>query len=87
MYEDYYSHYKLDTTGVLELGQILNSINVLKATIISIFFKHMGIEIELIRKILRFDSELWPQTICLNKEGDREFICPSKIGEAEKVSE
>lgn len=83
---NYYSHYKLDTTGVLEYNQILDSINVLKATIISIFFSHMGIEKDLIRRILEFDNELHWQTMCLREEADRPFEHPSRIVKAEQKS-
>lgn len=37
---------------------IILTIIVLKATIISIFMRHIGLDIDLIRKILQFDSEL-----------------------------
>ncbi len=76
---NYYSHYKLDTSGVLEFGQILDSINVLKATIIAILFEHMGIEKELIRKILAFDTELRFQTMYIRNEDDRPFEHPSAL--------
>lgn len=80
---NYYSHYKLDTTGVLDLHQILTSINVLKATIITIFFKHMGMEKDLIRRIIAFDNELWVQTFCLREKGDRPFEHPSRLRKEE----
>lgn len=76
---NYYSHYKLDTTGVLDFNQMLESIDVLKATIISIFFSHMGMEKELIRKILAFDSELSWQTMCLRKPDEKPFEHPNKM--------
>lgn len=76
---NYYSHYKLDKSGVLEIGQILTSINVLKATIISILFSHMGMEKDLIRRILEFDEELSFETQFLRKEHDRPFEHPSKV--------
>lgn len=65
--------------GVLEIGQILTSINVLKATIISILFSHMGMEKDLIRRILEFDEELSFETQFLRKEHDRPFEHPSKV--------
>lgn len=83
---NYYSHYKLDNTGVLEFNQIMDSINVLKATIISIFFSHMGIEKDLIRRILEFDSELHWQTMCLREATDRPFEHPSRVVKAEPKS-
>jgi len=76
---NYYSHYKLDKTGVLESMQMSDSINVLKATIISIFMSHMDIETDLIRKILEFDSELHFQTMCLREKDDRPFEHPNKV--------
>ncbi|MBR5232938.1 MAG: hypothetical protein IKW03_01890 [Clostridia bacterium] len=76
---NFYSHYKLDNSGVLEFGQILDSINILKATIVAILFKHMGIEKELIRKILAFDSELHFQTMFLRNEDDSPFEHPSSL--------
>ena len=76
---NYYSHYKLDKSGVLEIGQILTSINVLKATIISILFSHMGMEQDLTRRILEFDEELSFETKFLRKEYDRPFEHPSRV--------
>lgn len=81
---NYYSHYKLDKTGVLEFNQMTDSIDVLKATIISIFLSHMGMEKELIRKIMAFDSELSWQTMCLRNETDRPFEHPSEIRKADQ---
>lgn len=76
---NYYSHYKLDKTGVLESVQMADTINVLKATIISILMSHMDIETDLIRKILEFDSELHFQTMCLREKDDRPFEHPNKV--------
>lgn len=76
---NYYSHYKLDATGVLEFNQMLDSINVLKATIISIFFSHMGMRKELIQRIMAFDVELSWQTMCLREQSDRPFEHPSRL--------
>ncbi|WP_346877090.1 HEPN domain-containing protein [Clostridium sp. UBA5712] len=81
---NYYSHYKLDKTGVLESVQMSDTINVLKATIISIFMSHMDIETDLIRKILEFDSELHFQTMCLRVDGEQPFKHPSELIKAEK---
>lgn len=81
---NYYSHYKLDKTGVLEFNQMTDSIDVLKATIISIFLSHMGMEKELIRKIMAFDSELDWQTTCLRNEADRPFKHPYEMKKAEQ---
>ena len=84
---NYYSHYKLDTDGVLEFNQMSDSIDVLKATIISILFSHMGMEKELIRKIMTFDNELKWQTMCLLSEGDQPFKHPNEIIEEQQKVE
>lgn len=82
---NYYSHYKLDNEGVLNFNQMTDSICVLKATIISIFFSHMGMEKELIRKIMVFDCELHWQTTCLYIEGDEPFVHPYEIAKEEST--
>lgn len=76
---NFYSHYKLDKSGVLEIQQICTSITVLKSTIIAILLSHMGIDKELIRKIIEFDNELHWQTMCLRKEDETPFLQPSQI--------
>ena len=81
---NYYSHYKLDKRGVLEIGQILTSINVLKATIISILFSHMGMEQDLTRRILEFDDELHFETMFLRDENDRPFEHPKQVCSEER---
>lgn len=81
---NFYSHYKLDKSGVLEIQQICTSITVLKSTIIAILLSHMGIDKELIRKIIEFDNELHWQTMCLIKEGETPFLHPSQIEENKK---
>lgn len=81
---NYYSHYKLDKTGVLEFSQMTDSIDILKATIISIFLSHMGMEKELIRKIMAFDSELSWQTMCLRNESDQPFKHPNEVNKVEQ---
>lgn len=72
---NYYSHYKKDKTGVLEFTQLSESINVLKATILSIFLYHIGLE-DISRKMLAFDSELHFQTQFLIKEHEKPFLHP-----------
>lgn len=84
---NYYSHYKLDKEGLLNFNQMTDSIDVLKATIISIFFYHMGVEKELVRRILVFDSELHWQTMCLFVEGEEPFIHPSKLCKISKKTD
>lgn len=71
---NYYSHYKKNKTGVLDFLQINDSIRVLKATIISIFLSHMGIDKDLIRRIVEFDSELHFQTMFLRKPEEHPFL-------------
>lgn len=71
---NYYSHYKKDKTGVLDFSQMNDTIRVLKATIISIFLSHMGIDKDLIRRIIEFDSELEFQTMFLRKPEERPFL-------------
>ena len=44
----------------------------------------MGIEKDLIRQILAFDTELYWQTMCLRNETDRPFMSPSEIRTAER---
>lgn len=60
-----------------------DTINVLKATIISIFMRHMGLDIDLIRKILQFDSELNFQTMCLRRDGEYPFAHPSELSKGD----
>ncbi len=76
---NYYSHYKDDTDGVLDFYQIVDSIVVLKATIISIFYKHMKMDRDLIRRILAFDRELNMLTSFLRREGESgSFLTPGE---------
>ena len=75
---NYYSHYKKNKIGVLDYYQMNAAIRVLKATIISIFFSHMGIEKDLIRRIIEFDSELNFQTMFLRKPDETPFLCTQK---------
>ena len=76
---NYYSHYKKDRTGLLELGQIQQSINVLKAVIISIFLHRMKMENDIIRLMLGFDSELNFQTMCIREADDVPFKHPREL--------
>lgn len=76
---NFYSHYKLDKSGVLEMQQICTSITVLKSTIIAILYSHMGMEMDLIRKIIEFDNELHWQTMCLREDDERPFKHPSEL--------
>lgn len=76
---NFYSHYKLDKSGVLEIQQICTSITVLKSTIVAILLSHMGMCMELIRKIIAFDDELQEQTMYLRKEGEIPFLHPSQL--------
>ena len=88
---NYYSHYKQDRTGVLDFSQMGESINTLKASIIAIFLSRMGIEQDLLRRILEFDNELNFQTMFLRREGDEPFLHPKdwmkKYNDSETSSE
>lgn len=75
---NYYSHYKQDTSGVLSINQLNYSINVLKATILTILFSHMGMEDNFTRKIIAFDSELSLQTKFLRKKDVPPFLTPKQ---------
>ena len=81
---NYYSHYKKDKTGVLEDIQLSESINVLKATIISILLYHIGIGKEIRRKMLAFDSELFSKTEFLRKKDEKPFISPKNYYKMEQ---
>ena len=72
---NYYSHYKNDKTGLLSFTQLNESINVLKATIISIFLDCIGLE-DIGRKMIAFDSELHFQTKFLIKQNEHCFLTP-----------
>jgi len=74
---NYYSHYKKDKTGVLEFIQLSYSIKVLKATILSIFLYHIGLE-DIGRKMLAFDIELHIQTESLRKGTEKPFLQPKE---------
>lgn len=63
---NYYSHYKSDKTDVLEFRQMNDTINVLKALILSILFSHMGMSEKEICEIISNDSELRFQTMFLS---------------------
>lgn len=83
---NFYSHYKLDKSGVLEIQQICTTITVLKSTIIAILLSHMGMDNELIRKIIGFDNELHWQTTFLIKDGEAPFLHPSQKNNIEDDS-
>lgn len=67
---NYYSHFKANKDKVLNFTQICNTINVLKALIVMIFYTRMGMTEDEARKILIWDSELNFQTMCLREEGE-----------------
>ena len=73
---NFYSHYKLDTKGLLETQQLYPTVNVLKALIWSILLNHMGMDKDLIRQIIQYDNELYEQTKFLIKEGEKRFEHP-----------
>lgn len=76
---NFYSHYKADKCGVFNFNQLYKAINVLKATIISIMFAKMGIEKDMVRKLLMFDDELIWETKYLQEEGEVPFKEPIEI--------
>lgn len=78
---NYYSHYKTNSENLLNYTQVCNTINVLKALLIMIFYSHMGMEKEDIRKIIIWDSELNFQTMCLRNEDDRPYDVENDLGE------
>ena len=55
-------------TDVLEITQMYDVLNVLKALIIMIWFSRMGMDLEMIRNIMVRDSELNLQTVYLWKK-------------------
>ena len=55
-----------------------DSILVLKATIISIFLFHIGMDKDLIRRIIEFDSELHFHTQFLRKLEEQPFLHPQE---------
>lgn len=75
---NYYSHYKKNKTGLLDYSQMNDSILVLKATIISIFLFHIGMDKDLIRRIIEFDSELHFHTQFLRKLEEQPFLHPQE---------
>lgn len=84
---NFYSHYKQDKTGVLSISQMIESINVLKATIISVFLSHIGIDEDTARKMLEFDNELHFQTMFLREPEDRPFLTPKEWMKEQAASE
>ena len=62
----------------MDFSQMNNAIRVLKATIISIFLTHMGIERDLVRRIIEFDCELHFETMFLRKPEERPFLHPKE---------
>lgn len=84
---NYYSHYKQDKTGVLSISQMIESINVLKATIISVFLSHIGIDEDTARRMLEFDNELNFQTMFLREPEDRPFLTPKEWMKEQAASE
>ena len=74
---NFYSHYKENKAGVLSHHQIADSNNVLKALILAVFYEKMGINHDLIRRVLIWDDELHFQTLFLRKRGEQPFLTPS----------
>ena len=67
---NYYAHYKRDRVNVLEPIQLNDTIRVLKALLLMIFYSAMGMDKEITRKIIIWDSELHFQTQDLRKAGE-----------------
>ncbi len=65
---NYFSHYKDDKTGVFEYSQMNCVIRVLKAIFIMVFYSHMGIATDEIKRIMIGDTELHVETCCLAHE-------------------
>ncbi len=68
---NYYSHLKNDKKKLLSFHQINDSIFALKALIIMIFFYRMGVDLEKIREIMCWDSELSRRTCMLRNKGEK----------------
>lgn len=68
---NFYSHFKEDDTGILTSTELAETINVLKALILLIFYENMGLSIDKARKILINDSELGFETFCLLTEEEK----------------
>lgn len=75
---NYFSHYKKEKTGILTPTQMNISILILKATIISIFLYHTGIDKELVRKMLAFDKDFLFITQFLQKAEEQPFLHPQE---------
>ena len=75
---NYLSHYKSAKDGVLDDCQWDATINSLKVLIIAILYSKMGMDNEVIRKILMWDPELHFQTEYLRKLGENEADCLSE---------
>lgn len=63
---------------MLDVLQWDATINSLKALVIAILYSKMGMNNEVIRKILMWDSELHFQTMYLRKSGESEADCLSE---------
>ena len=66
---NYYAHYKRDRVNVLEPIQLNDTIRVLKALLLMIFYSAMGMDKEITRK-LSFGIQLHFQTQDLRKAGE-----------------
>lgn len=75
---NYLSHYKSAKDGVLDDCQWDATIDSLKVLIIAILYSKMGMDNEVIRKILMWDPELHFQTEYLRKLGENEADCLSE---------
>lgn len=83
---NYYSHFKLDKTGVLKASQMNPTINALKAIILSIFCEKMGMEKDEIRRELAFNEELKQQTMYLLRKDDCSYFSNETVKKSKKRS-
>lgn len=75
---NYFSHYKAGKDDMLDVCQWDATISSLKALIIAILYSKMGMNNDVIRRILMWDSELRFQTAYLQKLGESEDDCLSE---------
>ena len=68
---NYYSHFKEDDSRILSVGQMRDTVNVLKGLILMLFYEAMGLSTEDARGILIRNTELSFETQCLLTESER----------------
>ena len=65
---NYYSHFKPDSEGILEMKEIYNLIPIMKFMITIILLSHMGLDNDIIRAIIVKDDVFWSFTKHLRKD-------------------